>query len=93
MVETEDTKNKTQIVTHVMKHRLLNPLVDEESDVVVLEEDMHYQKLNSMLTYIGWKNDESEHVTYKQNQLRKLHVCLYIRWIYLHLIYLQVFLL
>jgi len=37
-VVTEATKNKTQVVAHVMKDEFCNPPIDEESDTVVLKE-------------------------------------------------------
>jgi len=67
--------------------------VDEESDVVVLKEDMHNPILNSMLINLGWKDDESKPVAIKAEALRKLLVGLHIKYIYLHLICLQAFLL
>ncbi|XP_068469910.1 uncharacterized protein [Phaseolus vulgaris] len=71
MVEMEAAKNKSQVVAPVMKDGLFNPPVDEESDVVVSEEDMHDPTLNSMLTNLGWKDDESEPVTIKAEPVKE----------------------
>ncbi|KAK7368912.1 hypothetical protein VNO80_10945 [Phaseolus coccineus] len=69
MVEMEAAKS--QVVAPVMKDGLFNPPVDEESDVVVSEEDMHDPTLNSMLTNLGWKDDESEPVTTKTEPVKE----------------------
>ncbi|XP_027920945.1 uncharacterized protein LOC114178977 isoform X1 [Vigna unguiculata] len=71
MVEMEAAKNKAQVVATVMKDKLLNAPVDEESDVVVSEEDMHDPTLNSILTNLGWKDDESEPVTLKAEPVKE----------------------
>ncbi|XP_014509199.1 uncharacterized protein LOC106768523 isoform X2 [Vigna radiata var. radiata] len=71
MVEMEAAKNKAQVVATVMKDKLFNPPDDEESDVVVSEEDMHDPTLNSILTDLGWKDDESEPVTVKAEPVKE----------------------
>jgi len=71
MVEMEAAKNKAQIVAPVMKDGLFNPPADEESDVVVSEEDMHDLTLNSMLSNLGWKDDEFEPVTIKAETVKE----------------------
>ncbi|XP_047174045.1 uncharacterized protein LOC124841760 [Vigna umbellata] len=71
MVEMEAAKNKAQVVATVMEDKLFNPPVDEESDVVVSEEDMHDPTLNSILTNLGWKDDESEPVTVKAEPVKE----------------------
>ena len=52
-------------ITYVMKDGLFNLPVDEESDVVASEEDMHDPTLNSMLNNLRLKDDESVSVTTK----------------------------
>ncbi|CAJ1936258.1 unnamed protein product [Sphenostylis stenocarpa] len=71
MEEMEAAKNKAQVVATVIKGGLFNPPVDEERDVVVSEEDMHDPTLNSMLTNLGWKDDESEPVTIKPEPVKE----------------------
>jgi len=70
-VEKEVTKNKVQIVDHLLKDGLFNPPVDKESDVAVSKEDMHDQTLNSIVTNLGWKNDEFELVTIKAKLVKE----------------------
>ncbi|XP_027346098.1 uncharacterized protein LOC113857950 isoform X2 [Abrus precatorius] len=71
ITEMEAAKNTAQVVAPMMKDKLINPPVDEEKDVVVSEEDMHDPALNSMLTSLGWKDDESEPVTIKEAPVRE----------------------
>ncbi|KAJ1376351.1 Tetratricopeptide-like helical domain superfamily [Sesbania bispinosa] len=70
MTEMEAPKNKAQVEATKKKDELFNPpvatAVDEERDVVVSDEDMHDPALNSMLTNLGWKDDEFEPVTIKE---------------------------
>jgi len=65
MLEMEATKNKAHFMAHLMKDEIFNPSLDEESDVVVSEEDMHDPSLNLMFTDLWWKDDESKPMTIK----------------------------
>jgi len=58
-------------MAHVMKDGIFNPLVDEKSGVIVLEEDMHDLTLNFMFTNLGWKDDESEPMTIKAELVKE----------------------
>ncbi|KAL2343916.1 hypothetical protein Fmac_005201 [Flemingia macrophylla] len=71
MAEMEASKNKAHVKANVVNDGLFNPPVDEERDVVVSEEDMHDPALNSMLTNLGWKDDESEPVTVKEEPVKE----------------------
>ncbi|XP_029124550.1 protein MLP1 homolog isoform X2 [Cajanus cajan] len=71
MAGMEAANDKAQVEATVMKGGLFNPPVDEERDAVVSEEDMHDPVLNSMLTNLGWKDDESEPVTIKEEPVKE----------------------
>lgn len=71
MAVMEAAKNEARFEATVMKDKLINPPVDEERDMVVSEEDMHDPTLNSMLTNLGWKDDESEPVTIKEEPVKE----------------------
>ncbi|KAL3010928.1 hypothetical protein AAZX31_07G172700 [Glycine max] len=74
MAEMDAAKSKAQVEATVMKDRLFNPPVDEERDMVVSEQDMHDPTLNSMLTNLGWKDDESEPMTIKEEPVKEATV-------------------
>lgn len=75
MAEMEAPKNELLVEATMTKKELFNPPVDtpvdEERDVVVSEEDMHDPALNSMLTNLGWKDDEFEPVTIKEEPVKE----------------------
>ncbi|RDX81946.1 Hepatocyte growth factor-regulated tyrosine kinase substrate, partial [Mucuna pruriens] len=71
MAEMEAAKNEARVEATVRKDKLINSPIDEEGDVVVSEEDMHDPTLNSMLTNLGWKDDESESVTIKEEPIKE----------------------
>ncbi|TKY59379.1 Vacuolar protein sorting-associated protein 27 [Spatholobus suberectus] len=71
MEEMEAAKNRAQVEATVMKGGLFNPPVDGERGVVVSEEDMCDPTLNSILTNLGWKDDESEPVTIKEETVKE----------------------
>ncbi|OIV94586.1 hypothetical protein TanjilG_25648 [Lupinus angustifolius] len=75
MAEMEAPKNESRVDATMMKDKLFNPLVetaiDEERDGVVSEEDMHDPALNSMLVNLGWKNDELETATTKEEPVKE----------------------
>ena len=58
-----------------MKDEIFNPpvetAIDEERNTLVSEEDMHDPALNSMLINLGWKNDEFEPVTMKEEPVKE----------------------
>ncbi|KAG4999433.1 hypothetical protein JHK87_020505 [Glycine soja] len=71
MEEMEAAKNKPQVEATVTKDGLFNPPVDEERYMVVSEEDLHDPTLNSMLTNLGWKDDEFESVAIKEDPVKE----------------------
>jgi len=54
-----------------MKDKLFNPQIDEDSDMIVLGEDMYNPILNSMLNNLGWKDDEYDPMTIKAEVVKK----------------------
>ncbi|MED6144373.1 hypothetical protein PIB30_015155 [Stylosanthes scabra] len=72
--EMEAPKNESRVETTMMTNEILNPpvesAIDEESNNLVSEEDMHDPALNSMLVNLGWK-DESEPVTRKEEPAKE----------------------
>ncbi|CAL0331440.1 unnamed protein product [Lupinus luteus] len=75
MAEMEAPKNESRVEATMLKDKLFNPLVqtaiDEERDGVVSEEDMHDPALNAMLVNLGWKNDELETATTKEEPVKE----------------------
>ncbi|KAH1049892.1 hypothetical protein GLYMA_08G061700v4 [Glycine max] len=71
MEEMEAAKNKPQVEATVTKDGLFNPPVDEERYMAVSEEDLHDPTLNSMLTNLGWKDDEFESVAIKEDPVKE----------------------
>lgn len=72
--EMDALKNKVQVEAPKKKELFNSPVdvaVDEERDVVVLEEDMHDPALNSMLTDLGWKDEEFEPVAIKEESVKE----------------------
>ncbi|KAI4351168.1 hypothetical protein L6164_005548 [Bauhinia variegata] len=68
MAEVEAPKKEARIEENRMKDKFLSPpvesAVEERSDEVVTEEDMHDPVLNSLLLNLGWKEEDS--VTVKE---------------------------
>ncbi|XP_061336420.1 uncharacterized protein LOC133283560 isoform X2 [Gastrolobium bilobum] len=74
MAEIEAPKNESRVEATMMKDKLFNPPVEtavDEGDVVVSEEDMLDPALNSMLTNLGWKDDEFEPVSMKEEPVKE----------------------
>lgn len=75
MAEMEAPKNGVRVEATMMKDELFSPsvetVIDEEQDGIVSEEDMHDPALNSMLINLGWKNDDFEGVTTKEEPVKE----------------------